>query len=1159
MNPLQLVLIILSGGVGLASIGWLLLKQFGWWSVSLFLGVMIVVALISMTVRWWRKRKKKNLSPEQREARQNKEDLARENTHRERDVQEAIRSVFRLLKERADSNPYQLPMYLMIGPQGAGKTLLLKSFGLVRMRTPQLELASEYMEVWCSEHLLVVKIWGRLYEQMEGDSDIRLWERSMRQLLNERPRRCLNGVIATLPVTLLTSADQEQREQQAIFLRRRLRETGHIFGQKLPVYLIVTKCDRLAGFSGAFRMALAGEVEQSLGGLVEDARLQKTYDRGWFEKSWGQLRSQVEGRLILALNEENEKNHRTDVVTLSWQLQLLAPRLTEVMDGVFSNHPLGVPLHLRGYFLTGRGGDIPTEDLLANYLQSRYGFTGQVDHPLASGVPALFTRGIVPGVLLPESGLAGRNMSREWRWRLLCSGWLSFCLLLILATGMWTYENLTYVQHRGMELHDAWDNLSSAPPGDNLLEQIHWLGNFQRGVQEFQAPVPWYISTWFIYYGQGKVLNQLWQEQLATRLRPLLLKWLATAVINDVGQGRPDRLVTNVQFYLSLTGQPGIRPKRAAIYQLVRNVLGETHPRLEDVFTAQLVTMLDHPGTAAERNSEFMEAMRKRWQEIGSGSVFLLNVAGLKGFNQVSLDQMFSRGFLEVFEPSQELVGNGFPTLYTAKAVERLDFNPDSPLLNVYIGVRQAIFNPLNPVVSRKEKLLVIQEMEEFYFQRYAEFWQQFLATLSLRKVISGTQLSSLLLKLGTPGQSPLEELIETVVTNTQLIKDTQVATDDVKSKDNTTKKNGVPKNPSGKLSGGVAGLLKKKETYPETSNAQTLIMGGMARRFSDYTRYKEDTGKSTGAMDAVTQLLHQLYSAVHPALTGVGGSAHSFKLMKAQLGGSNDAVPWGTVLIEGLPDAPRQLMNDVYIAVLKRLFQGAAEQINTAWQSYVRPIWEGSLENSYPFNSGGKDAAPAVVEAFFGKGGVFDEFTTNCLNPFTVTHVDSNGRTEFIPKSFLEVSVPLVPAIWKQASIASDLRRLLFSTSSRMELDLEVRVETMSPKATLLRLDSDSGVLTGRHGPSQWQLFKWTGSSPDVPLVQSLFSDDLLLAEQIWRGPWRWFRWLESGRVSPAGYGEFRIDISQRQYLSEFVVRPPGQRMPSDIFGHLQMPERLL
>ena len=340
---------------------------------------------------------------------------------------------------------------------------------------------------------------------------------------------------------------------------------------------------------------------------------------------------------------------------------------------------------------------------------------------------------------------------------------------------------------------------------------------------------------------------------------------------------------------------------------------------------------------------------------------------------------------------------------------------------------------------------------------------------------------------------------------------------------------------------------------------AQVVMMGNLARGFSEYAHFKDKSGNNTGAMDRTTQLMSQLYTAIHPALTGSGGTVQAFDIMKSHLAGNEDAIPWAGDLIAGFPVVPAQLMSDVYMAIVKQLFRGAAEEINLSWQSQVRPVWEGNLENKYPFNSSGKDASPAAVEAFVGKGGVFDQFATRYLKPFTSTYIDTNGRKGYKPKEVLEATIPLSPVLWEQMSLVSDLRRLLFSASDRMALYLDMRVLTMSPEVTLLRLDSDSGVLSARHGPPQWQMFKWSGNSPDAPLVLGLYSDDLLLAEDVWQGPWRWLRWLDTGRVTPIGFGEYRVDINQRQYRSEFIVRPSGQRMPADIFGRLHMPEQLL
>ena len=270
MNPLQLVLIILSGGVGLASIGWLLLKQFGWWSVSLFLGVMIAVAVVTLIVRFWRKRKGGGQAADKEQARQQAREQAREQTElrrrREQLIVAAVNSAFRMIKARTNGDPYRLPLYLMIGPEDSGKSQLLKSFGLVCMSSPELEQAESLLEVWCSEYLMIVKFWGHLYDHSEESCDGRTWEYAIARLLKQRPRRCLNGIVVTLPVTLLTTMSEDERIVQGRHLRRSLQDIGQMVGQHLPVYLLVSQCDLLSGFAGAFHLAMPGEVAQCFRG-----------------------------------------------------------------------------------------------------------------------------------------------------------------------------------------------------------------------------------------------------------------------------------------------------------------------------------------------------------------------------------------------------------------------------------------------------------------------------------------------------------------------------------------------------------------------------------------------------------------------------------------------------------------------------------------------------------------------------------------------------------------------------------------------------------------------------------------------------------------------------------------------------------------------------
>ena len=67
-----------------------------------------------------------------------------------------------------------------------------------------------------------------------------------------RPRRPINGVLLTVSVQDLLALPPDQRKEQAARLRGRMQELQQRLGVKVPVYVLVTKCDLLAGFNELF-------------------------------------------------------------------------------------------------------------------------------------------------------------------------------------------------------------------------------------------------------------------------------------------------------------------------------------------------------------------------------------------------------------------------------------------------------------------------------------------------------------------------------------------------------------------------------------------------------------------------------------------------------------------------------------------------------------------------------------------------------------------------------------------------------------------------------------------------------------------------------------------------------------------------------------------
>ena len=91
------------------------------------------------------------------------------------------------------------------------------------------------------------------------------WQGFLGILRSHRPRAPINGALLTIDLAELTSQDETARLAEAAALRGRLAELREHLGIRFPVYLIVTKMDQLSGFAEYFGSLTAEGRAQTWG------------------------------------------------------------------------------------------------------------------------------------------------------------------------------------------------------------------------------------------------------------------------------------------------------------------------------------------------------------------------------------------------------------------------------------------------------------------------------------------------------------------------------------------------------------------------------------------------------------------------------------------------------------------------------------------------------------------------------------------------------------------------------------------------------------------------------------------------------------------------------------------------------------------------------
>ncbi|HYI82352.1 MAG TPA: type VI secretion system membrane subunit TssM, partial [Acetobacteraceae bacterium] len=162
---------------------------------------------------------------------------------------------------------YELPWYAMIGPPGSGKSTALAQSGL-RLRLGQIQElrgvgGTRYCDWVFTDDAVLLDTAGR-YTTQDSDptADKSAWLGFLDLLKERRPRHPLNGILIALASRDLL---QEGGFDHAAHIRARLEEIETRLGMRLPVYLLVTKADLVAGFEPFFGDFNEKEREQVWG------------------------------------------------------------------------------------------------------------------------------------------------------------------------------------------------------------------------------------------------------------------------------------------------------------------------------------------------------------------------------------------------------------------------------------------------------------------------------------------------------------------------------------------------------------------------------------------------------------------------------------------------------------------------------------------------------------------------------------------------------------------------------------------------------------------------------------------------------------------------------------------------------------------------------
>ena len=1047
-------------------------------------------------------------------------------------------------KRKGSANLYELPWYVIIGPPGSGKTTVLANSGL------NFPLAQQFgkdalrgvggtrnCDWWFTDKAILLDTAGRYTTQdSNASADGAGWVAFLQLLRKFRSRQPINGVIVAMSASDLLTADEKERERHVAAIRTRLDEISQTLRIAVPVYVLVTKCDLVAGFAEFFDDLGQDARGQVWGTTFPIESTESGRAPELFEKEFSRLLERLQQHVLGRMERERDTRRRVTILAFPQQMAAVGPLLNDLLKRVFTTTGFDNQILLRGvYFTSGTQEGTPVDRVLGAVARA-FGVTSHVAPAAAGRGKAYFIERLLKNVVFRESGLAGINRRLQFLKIVLGSAaYLACAAILVLGVlgFVVSYQaNASYIDQvgAGAKSLDATRPLvgAAALPPEALLPRLDALRAVSDNANQYDDHIPWRMRMGLYRGGAlGEAAHDAYLRELNGVLLPVLASQFSTQIRSSVAA--PDRLYEYLKGYLML-GDSGHRDPEQLRFltevELQRLYPRDeaTHQRLGTHFTQLLATK--DSVSSIPPNGELVEQARSA---LRTASLPVLMYSRLRleyatdAKRALRLDLASGPGADQVLvRASGAPLSNPVPALYTRDVFREVNTTGKYKVMEQFASDTWVFGGSLLDV--RNSGALTYQ-MLNLYEQDYIRVWDAVLQDVKLRPAADGHALAELLGVLSSPA-SPLKGYLVAVGTNTDLL---APAPD--------------PTGASGALQAASAALSAKAAQLSSVLGAPppgTDAPGTAVAKHFESIRALTQGPPGAAPIDGLLTSLGQTYKQLQAVGGGLGTVSALDALSKSGQSGALQSLQEQAKL---LPPPVGAMVAQIGAKGTSFTVGQARDELSRRYEEQVARECRELVDGRYPLVRASTNDVPlADFGHMFGYGGVFESFFRDNLAAL----VDVS-RT---PWRWREGAAAIggSASLLRQFEQAQRIRDLYFKAGAQApETHFNLTPDTLDAAATRFSLDLDGQPFEYRHGPVQSKTMTWPGGAVGQAAVafEERGNSGPGFVKQ---GPWAWFRALDQAQVKRDS--DTRVEVtfaagahSMRMLLDATSIRNPFVR----------------